>query len=207
MKSLKNLQKFNEEFPQTRMTRVMTLPPQRGENKGVGPRRMSGLLKASRRHSKPEVNAESTREGTPPTTEREIPSVTSEEAGEVPKDVCEEVCVGGAGFYIDSLVIEYACNTLGGPGHSYSILAFICPSIAFLFVSTSRQSSICLLLSAVTVLPVPSALTVEQMPRETTPSLVRCCSVWSTAQVNCWSVWLERGTLQPQTREALPTPT
>ena len=104
MKSLKNLQKFNEEFPPSGLARVMTLPTRRVEPKGAGPRRMGALLKQSKRHSKSEVHD---REGTPPTTEGEVPSVTSDEAGKVPTDIrgeetekiptdkCEEVCVGG----------------------------------------------------------------------------------------------------------------
>ena len=106
MKSLKNLQKFNEEFPLSGLTRVMTLPTKRGENKGAGPRRMSGLLRQSKRHSKPDLHD---REGTAPTTEKEPPSVTSEgevptdrhkEVGEVPTAMCEEVCGGGGSRFL-----------------------------------------------------------------------------------------------------------
>ena len=118
MKSLKNLQKFNEEFPLSGLTRVMTLPTKRGENKGAGPRRMSGLLRQSKRHSKPDLHD---REGTAPTTEKEPPSVTSEgevpterhkEVGEVPTAMCEEVCGGGGAGFCDN-VTNYVLESLG----------------------------------------------------------------------------------------------
>ena len=96
MKSLKNLQKFNQDFPQSTITRVMTMPPQRGEHKGASS--MSGLLKSSKRQSKTDVHSKSSTEDPPPHTGKEgmNDTVTSNEVP--PTDVLEEVCGRGRGL-------------------------------------------------------------------------------------------------------------